>query len=162
MPRPSSPPSSSRRSRSEARGVAGQNGKANRRRRIQRRGAWSQDEIQLLKRIYGHHTDAELTAQLGRSPEAIRRMARRYALAKDKAFLCQLEGGPSTRMPRWTDEELDMLVSLYPRVANLEIARELGRSVKSVVSKAHQMGLRKSDGRLRQMGRENVALRHDR
>ena len=45
--------------------------------------------------------------------------------------------------------------------SNLELARTLGRSVKSVVSKAHNLGLKKDRERLRQMGRENVRLRYD-
>jgi len=45
-------------------------------------------------------------------------------------------------------------------VAGVELARRLGRSVKSVVSKAHNLGMKKSDDRLREMGRENVSVRY--
>ena len=55
---------------------------------------------------------------------------------------------------------LDILRRDYPVKSNLELARDLGRSVKSVVSKAHHMGLKKSSERLRNMGRENVSLRY--
>jgi len=65
-------------------------------------------------------------------------------------------------MPRWTDEELDLLRDLYPRVPNLEIAQKLNRSVKSVVSKAHHLGLKKELERLQEMGRQNVSLRYQR
>ena len=82
------------------------------------------------------------------------------ALAKDKAFLRRIDQKSVTRMPRWTDQELDVLRELYPLLPNLEIAQKLNRSVKSVVSKAHNMGLRKDPKRLRQMGRENVSLRY--
>ena len=40
------------------------------------------------------------------------------------------------------------------------MAQLLGRSVKSVVSKAHDLGLKKSEKRLETMGRENVELRY--
>ena len=63
-------------------------------------------------------------------------------------------------MPRWTEEELKTLRELYPRTANLEIAATLDRSVKSVVSQAHHMGLKKEMERLREMGRQNVSLRY--
>jgi hypothetical protein len=49
---------------------------------------------------------------------------------------------------------------MYPTVANLDIAAKLNRSVKSVVSKAHNLGLKKEADRLREMGRENVGMRY--
>ena len=63
-------------------------------------------------------------------------------------------------MPRWKAEELAILRQDYAVESNLEIARRLGRSVKSVVSKAHHLALKKSDDRLREMGRENVKVRY--
>ncbi len=65
-------------------------------------------------------------------------------------------------MPRWSTEELDQLRDLYPRLSNLDIAKAMGRSVKSIVSKAHSLRLKKDKARLRQMGQENVQLRQDR
>ena len=59
--------------------------------------------------------------------------------------------------------DLNLLVVLYEvlRVGSItEAARRLGRSVKSVVSKAHHLGLRKNPERLVEMGRENVGLRY--
>ena len=64
-------------------------------------------------------------------------------------------------MPRWTTEELDVLRELYATTANLEIADRLNRSVKSIVSKAHHVGLKKDLDRLREMGRQNVSLRYN-
>ena len=62
-------------------------------------------------------------------------------------------------------KELDAIAAqvlreLYPKSKNLEIARQLNRSVKSMVSKAHNLGLKKDRERLREMGRENVRLRY--
>ena len=65
-------------------------------------------------------------------------------------------------MPRWTEAEVELLRKRYPTRSNLEVASELGRSVKSVVSKAHGLKLRKDEQRLREMGQENVTLRRDR
>ena len=126
------------------------------------RSAWTRDELHELKRLYGSHTDKELARRFGRSETSIKRMAGRLALAKDKAFLRRIDPERSTRMPRWTEPELERLVELYPHTPNLEIARNLQRSVKSIVSKAHHLQLRKCEDRLREMGRENVALRQDR
>jgi len=129
---------------------------------VRRSGRWSHDEVQRLRRVYGQRTDEDLAVILGRSVESIRRQAARYALAKDKAFVRKLKGASSTRMPRWTEKELELLRELYPAEANLEIARRLSRSVKSVVSKAHHLGLKKDEERLREMGRQNVSRRYSR
>lgn len=128
--------------------------------RIQQSGRWSRDEVALLKRVYGTRTDDDLAVIFGRSVESIKRTATKLALAKDKAFVRRMSGTPTTRMPRWSDEEQDQLREMYPAMSNLEIAHALNRSVKSVVSKAHNLGLKKDPSRLRQMGRENVSLRY--
>ena len=116
-----------------------------------------------LKKIYGTRTDEDLSLIFGRSVDSIKRMAQRLCIAKDKAFLRRQSGGSkATRMPRWKKEELEVLRRMYPTHSNLEIAQRLDRSVKSVVSKAHNMGLKKDPARLREMGRENVSLRYTR
>ena len=127
---------------------------------VRRTGRWTSSELHRLKRLFGTRTDEDLARILGRPVEAIRRQAAKLALAKDKAFVRRLEGAPATRMPRWSKEQLELLARLYPTQSNLEIARSLERSVKSVVSKAHQLGLEKSEVRLREMGRENVRRRY--
>ncbi len=128
--------------------------------RIQQAGRWTREEVADFRRIFGTRTDEDLARIFGRSIEAIRRQAQKYSLAKDKAFMRRLRGEAATRMPRWTDAELELLREMYPLVSNLDIAQKLQRSVKSVVSKAHNMGLKKDPQRLRQMGRENVSLRY--
>jgi len=128
--------------------------------RIQRDGDWTRDELAEFKRIYGTRTDEDLSRIFGRSVASVHGLATELALAKDKAFVRKLAGEASTRMPRWRKEELDLLRRDYPVSSNLELAKALGRSVKSVVSKAHHLGLKKSSERLRVMGRENVSLRY--
>jgi hypothetical protein len=128
--------------------------------RIQRDDSWQREELAEFKRIYGTRTDQDLTRIFGRSIEEIQKLALEHALAKDKAFVRRLAGESATRMPRWREEELELLRRDYPVQSNLELARSLGRSVKSVVSKAHHLGLKKSTERLRTMGRENVSLRY--
>ncbi|MCB9880726.1 MAG: hypothetical protein H6832_18335 [Planctomycetes bacterium] len=68
----------------------------------------------------------------------------------------------SRRMPRWSTADIERLRVLYPVRANLEVARMLGRSLKSVRAKAGQLGLRKTKDRLEAMGRENVRVRYQR
>ena len=126
--------------------------------RIER--SWTREEVAEFKRIYGTRTDDDLSLIFGRSTEEVVRQAKKHALAKDKAFVRRLRGEAATRMPRWSAEEIELLRREYPFRPNLELARELRRTVKSVVSKAHNLGLKKSSDRLREMGRENVSQRY--
>jgi len=121
---------------------------------------WSRAEIALFKGIHGTHTDEDLARFFGRSLENVLELARELRLAKDKAWRKQLTGPRSTRMPRWTSAEVRQLRSQYATRANVELARELGRTVASVVSKARLMKLKKSARRLSDMGRENVSVRY--
>jgi len=128
--------------------------------RIQANTRWTREESSELRRLYGTRSDADLALIFGRTVEAVERQAGKLCLAKDKAFVRRVAGEGATRMPRWSAAELSFLRDLYPRTANLDIAQRLGRSVKSVVSKAHHMGLKKELERLQEMGRENVRLRY--
>ncbi|MCP3919559.1 MAG: hypothetical protein GY711_28830 [bacterium] len=131
--------------------------------RVQNSGAWDQEEINDFKRLYGTRTDEDLALIFGRKLEDVRGKAETLCIAKDKAFLRKKSGGRrSTKMPRWQEDELTILKELYPTHSNLEIAKQLSRSVKSVVSKAHNLGLKKDPSRLREMGRQNVSLRYGR
>lgn len=123
---------------------------------------WSQQEIAELKRLYGTRVDEDIARIFGRTPADVTAKAHELCLAKDKAFVRKLAGTASTRMPRWSKEEIQRLEELYPVHSNLEIAKLLDRSVKSVVSKAHNLGLRKDRQRLAEMGRQNVSLRYGR
>ena len=129
-------------------------------RRIQQTGRWTQEEVAEFKRLYGTRTDDDLALIFGRTLESVKRLGARYCLAKDKAFVRKLTGSAATRMPRWNAPEIEKLRELYPVCANLDIAQKLNRSVKSVVSKAHNLGLKKDVDRLREMGRENVSMRY--
>ncbi len=130
--------------------------------RMNRTGTWSQDEVVAFKRLYGTRTQADLAIIFSRSEESVQRLSYKLCLAKDKAFVRKLQGTASTKMPRWSDAEIARLKELYSTSSNLEIAQDLDRSVKSVVSKAHNLGLKKSSDRLQEMGRQNVNLRYRR
>jgi hypothetical protein len=126
----------------------------------QQSGRWTQEEIAEFKRLYGTRTDEDLALIFGRTIDSVKRLGARYCLAKDKAFVRRMTGSSATRMPRWDREAIGTLVELYPKTANLDLALKLNRSVKSVVSKAHNLGLKKEIERLREMGRENVGMRY--
>lgn len=123
----------------------------------------SADEVVAFKRLYGTRSDEDLSLVFGRELALVQDVARELCLSKDKVFLRRTSGGAhKTRMPRWSSDELKQLEEMYPSHSNLDIAQALGRSVKSVVSKAHNLGLKKDKARLQQMGRQNVRMRYER
>jgi hypothetical protein len=116
-------------------------------------------ELGEFKAVYSSRTDEDLCAMFGVTLEVIAEMAEQQCLQKDKAFL-RTQGAASTKMPRWTKAEIERLTSIYSDSSNHEIAQRLKRSIKSIVSKAHSLGLKKNPERLRQMGRDNVSKRY--
>jgi hypothetical protein len=61
--------------------------------------------------------------------------------------------------PRWTIKEIAILKKMYPTHSNAEIGKVLRKKTSSVVFKGHRLGLSKGPRRLKQMGRENIAVR---
>ncbi|MCP3917188.1 MAG: hypothetical protein GY711_16690 [bacterium] len=128
---------------------------------VQHGGPWDPVEVAEFKRLYGSRSDEDLALVFGRSLQSIQEEAHQLCIAKDKAFLRKARGGKrASRMPRWREDELAVLRDMYAASSNLAIAKRLSRSVKSVVSKAHSLGLKKDPKRLREMGRENVSYRY--
>lgn len=114
------------------------------------------EDLKEFKRIYGTSRDRDLAAQFGLTIEQVQERADEMCLGKDKKRF------PCHRMPRWSQEEEQRLRDLYPEMPNADIAAELGRTVKSIVSKANKLRLKKDPKRLEDMGRDNVRWRRDR
>ncbi|MCA8978344.1 MAG: hypothetical protein KDC98_26685 [Planctomycetes bacterium] len=129
-------------------------------------GPWSRAERLRLKELFGTRSDDDLVVSLQRSKAEIQAMAGELCLAKDKRYaaaarLRPLAGDGALRtMPRWTRAQVEKLRSLYATRDNLDIARQLGRTVASVANKANQLGLRKGHELLARIGRTNVNLRY--
>lgn len=132
-------------------------------RSIRRRGTWSAEEEALLKQLYGSRSDQDLEVCLSRSAAQIGKAAARLCLRKDKRFLARAGGTEARRtMPRWSEAEIQRLAMLYPTRDNLDVARQLRRSVASVANKASQLGLRKDERLLSLTGKRNVQARYRR
>lgn len=117
----------------------------------------SRIETQDFRERYGRMTDAEAAFAFQRQPSVIAATAKRYGLRKDKRWT-KSRGG-RTDMPRWTKTEVDKLRQLFSTLDTFAVATALGRSTKSVISKAVRLGLRKTQARLAAMGRENRGQR---
>lgn len=115
-------------------------------------------QVNDFKRFYGGVPDDDLVAYFGLTRERLHEAAERFMLSKDKALMAKMR--VKTAMPRWSDHDIEELRRMYADTSNLELARLLGKSVKSVVSKAHNLGIKKSPEYLRAMGRENVVGRY--
>jgi hypothetical protein len=115
-----------------------------------------QEQLQEFKSLYGHRTDEGLAKRFGIRVSEVKELAARHALGKDKKRF------PNCKMPRWKQEEIEELRRLYPDTDNETLARKLGRTRASVVSKAHNLDLKKSPERLEKMGQVNVSRRRDR
>lgn len=107
-----------------------------------------------LRKEYPSRPNAELAEEFECDEREIERRAEELALRKNKRVFT---GG---KMPRWSDEEIAYLREHYEGTASIDIALHLGRSERSIVSKAHHLGLRKGRDRLAEMGRENVGRRY--
>lgn len=116
----------------------------------------NQEQLRNFKKLYGSRTTEVLSRMFHISPEQILQLAVEHSLGKDKRWF------PGNRMPRWTKEQVELLVEMYPNESNSVIAQRVQRTVSSVVTKAHALGLKKDQSRLTQMGRENVSYRKDR
>jgi hypothetical protein len=127
-----------------------------------RRGSWSRAEISALKEHYGTRRDEDLEVCLQRPVAEIAAAAAELCLAKDKRFAkaVRAAAAPARAMPRWRPEEADRLRAIYPQIDNLEVARQLGRTVASVANKANQLGLKKAAELLARIGRANVQVRY--
>lgn len=117
---------------------------------------WTFGEIADLRRLFGSNTNEDLVPMFGRPVEEIAAKADELALAKSQS---KFNG---QKMPRWTLEEVATLRELYPDVDNLTIARRLGKSRSSIVSKAHSMQLHKTKEHVRAMGNRNRQIRRAR
>ena len=124
---------------------------------------FSPDEIVTFKRLYGTRSDEDLSLVFGRQLALVQETAKQLCLSKDKVFCARSPAARTRRACRaGTPANSSSSRRCTRACSNLDIAQALGRSVKSVVSKAHNLGLKKDKARLQQMGRQNVRMRYER
>jgi hypothetical protein len=124
---------------------------------------WTRESLAAIKKFYGSRTNIDLELILGMPAKQIEEKAAELSMAKDKKFSSSTIGtSTGTRMPRWTAEDVETLKRMHGTASNSEIAQHLGRTTKSITSKANSLGLYKTAEHLRQMGRDNVDWRYHR
>ena len=116
----------------------------------------SKEELYEFRRLYGSSRDRDLAVKYDMTIPEVVALAEQEMLGKNKGRF------PVRQMPRWTEEEIAVLHERFRSEPTVDVARLLDRTLKSVVAKAHSLGLKKSRERLRRMGQDNVNLRGDR
>lgn len=117
---------------------------------------WSAADERMLRKYYGKMVIEDLADQLGRSVKAVHAHARDLGLSLRAA---------NPALPQlWTSKEDATLRRLFQIRTNPQIAELLGRPLRSVISRAKKLGLKKErpgfkewtareDGQLRQLHR---------
>ena len=124
---------------------------------------WTRESLATIKKLYGSRTNIDLELILGMPTRQIEDKAVELCMAKDKKFSSSsISDSTGTNMPRWTAEDVETLKRMHGAASNSDIAQHLGRTTKSITSKANALGLYKTPEHLRQMGRDNVDWRYRR
>lgn len=93
---------------------------------------WTKNEDRTLKKIYFDWPIDKVAKRLGRTVSSVKSRALKLGFIKQ---------------PRWTDEETEQLMSLYPMHTRKEAAEIMGLSIESIYSKIKHLGLRKNKSR---------------
>ncbi len=52
-----------------------------------KRGSWTAADLKLLRKLFGNNSTAEVSAQLGRPTEAVKKKASRMGLKKSRKYM---------------------------------------------------------------------------
>lgn len=91
---------------------------------------WTEEEDDILSKVWDKHPLGLISKNLGRSEEAVRRRIYRLGLRKQK-----------TMKKRWTEVEDTYLEASYKTVPIEKMADNLGRTEKAVLSRLYYKGL---------------------
>lgn len=106
---------------------------------------WTAADDAKLRRLYHHHSKAEVARRLGRSEVAVRTRARKLGIAQPPRL--------------WSAADQDTLRRLYPDTDNTVLASLFNRSMHAIHHQAHLLGLHKSRDYLSEYSRRLVAER---
>ena len=93
---------------------------------------WSYKELDILRMNYGKMSDEELAKKLKRTPGAVQTRANLIGIKKEKVSI-------------WTPQRIKLLTDFYDYMFNEDLAKWIGVSTRTLVRKAHELGLKKGD-----------------
>lgn len=111
---------------------------------------WSENDLDLLKRLYPTQSNAEIAKKLKRTKSSVDKKAHELSLRKEKGYRSTIAAQNNARRKNsWRADEVAKLKKLFNRHTYAELASIFGRNAQSVQSKATRLGLwkYKTDGR---------------
>ena len=106
---------------------------------------WSDEETELLKKIYPTSTTEELLEAFpGRSYNSIRLKAYYLGIKKDKGAIQEIRKvSAQKRKLSFSEEEIEIIKKIYPKAGAKGVQKLLPhRSIKSIKNKAHALGVK--------------------
>lgn len=103
---------------------------------------WTQDEIDLLTKLFPHKENQQVAKKLNRSVSSILGKAYKIGLKK------------SSRREGWEKTEINLLKKSFSFKNRQKVADKLGRSVSSVLGKGYALGLKKRKKAIRSSSRK--------
>lgn len=94
---------------------------------------WSEEDIQLLRKLYPTTKNVLLRLTFGRSVKAIASRAKLLKIQKLDRY-----------MSPWNEEMIATLKKLYANTTNEEIGKQVGMTPGAVAAKAYKLGLKKT------------------
>lgn len=96
---------------------------------------WSKKDLDYLRKHHGSMLMKDIARKVGRKPATVVAMAKSLGLS----------GGAYIRTRHWSEKDIALLRRLYPKKMLSEIAKEMGRTEKSVRSKAKKLKLHETE-----------------
>lgn len=103
---------------------------------------WSENDLDLLKRLYPTQSNAEIAKKLKRTKSSVDKKAHELALRKEKGYRSTIAAqNNALRKNSWRADEVAKLKKLFNKHTYAELASIFGRNAQSVQSKATRLGL---------------------
>ncbi len=99
---------------------------------------WSKEDIKILKKYFPHMSTQKMAESLGRATDSVGSKANELGLKKTEKYHREERN-------LWSQSDIKLLMKLYPKSSNQEIAEKVGRTIKSVITKASNLRLHKEN-----------------
>ena len=95
-----------------------------------KQGPFSDDEVELIRRLFPKTETLEITARLNRSNNSVKAKLRELGLRRRSENI-------------WSSQKIALLKKLYPTTSTRAIANRLDKSMPATYRKAWELGLKK-------------------
>ncbi len=95
-----------------------------------KQGPFSDDEVELIRRLFPRTETLEIAARLNRSNDSVKAKLRELGLSRQSENI-------------WSSREIALLKKLYPTTSTRALANRLDKSLRAIYHKAWDLGLKK-------------------